>query len=279
MKDIVPTEKISFVRPPEFPGCEIIRFDHTSQLIRCYHQNYMINMNFTGGDTPRWGKGSYRGKATTVTDDDMVIAEPGELQVTTFLSGPVCFRTLFINLETFKKAAGDMGITGSIPHFKIHVTSAPRLYTAFKNLHQSLESTSTTLELQSRWTHGLRIFFETASEKAPPPYEKGSERKAIRRAIELMREKSTQDLTLNNLSEAARLSPFHFLREFTREVGLPPHTYQIQLRLEKARQLLLAGLPAVETALHAGFYDQSHMIRHFKKNYGFTPAQYADQNR
>jgi AraC-like DNA-binding protein len=82
-------------------------------------------------------------------------------------------------------------------------------------------------------------------------------------------------VTLGELATLAGLSPFHFLRSFRRATGLPPHAYLIQVRVRKARSLLLRGSSAGEAALTAGFADQSHLNRHFKRFTGVTPCVYA----
>ena len=69
--------------------------------------------------------------------------------------------------------------------------------------------------------------------------------------------------------------PAHLVRAFTREYGLPPHRYLTGRRLDAARAHLLAGHPVAEAATRAGFYDQSHLARHFTRFLGVTPATHA----
>ena len=74
----------------------------------------------------------------------------------------------------------------------------------------------------------------------------------------------------------ARLSPYHFARQFKTATGLPPHRYVIMRRVERARQLLQAAtdLSLAEVALRAGFSDQSVFCLHFKRLVGVTPRQF-----
>ena len=61
---------------------------------------------------------------------------------------------------------------------------------------------------------------------------------------------------------------------FREATGLSPHHYLIQVRVERARQLLAEGAIPSMTALMTGFADQSHLTYHFKKHLGITPANY-----
>lgn len=76
---------------------------------------------------------------------------------------------------------------------------------------------------------------------------------------------------------AARLgtSPTHLVRSFSRAYGIAPHRYLTGRRLDRARRLLLAGVPAAEVATLVGFHDQSHLTRHFRRLLGTTPGAYA----
>lgn len=83
------------------------------------------------------------------------------------------------------------------------------------------------------------------------------------------------EISLENLSNLAGLSPFHLLRQFQKQFGLAPHAYQIQSRLRLAKTLIRQGMALKDVAADCGFHDQSHLHRHFKKNMGITPGQYA----
>ncbi len=56
---------------------------------------------------------------------------------------------------------------------------------------------------------------------------------------------------------------------------MPPHTYQLQLRMARARRLLQRGMEPGDVAAQLGFTDQSHLTRHFKRLFRLTPGQYA----
>ena len=81
---------------------------------------------------------------------------------------------------------------------------------------------------------------------------------------------------LRQLAAVARLSPYHFARQFKRATGLAPHQYVILRRVEQAKHLLQVGtdLSLAEVALRAGFSDQSVFCLHFKRLVGVTPRQF-----
>jgi AraC-like DNA-binding protein len=81
-------------------------------------------------------------------------------------------------------------------------------------------------------------------------------------------------LTADDLAAAAGCSRYAASRAFTAVYGLAPSDYQRQLRLRTARALLTRGASAAEAAATAGFADQAHLTRWFRRYYGVTPGVY-----
>jgi AraC family transcriptional regulator len=98
----------------------------------------------------------------------------------------------------------------------------------------------------------------------------------LRAVVEYVEEHLDAGLTLEQMAAMARLSPYHFARQFKAATGLPPHQYVILRRVERARQLLQAetDLSLAEVAACAGFSDQSQFCHHFKRLVGVTPGQF-----
>ena len=80
--------------------------------------------------------------------------------------------------------------------------------------------------------------------------------------------------SLESLAAEAEVTPFHLVRAFTRTVGMSPHQYVVQLRIDRARRLLAAGTPPLLAAAMTAFADQSHLTAQFKRHVGITPAHY-----
>ena len=102
----------------------------------------------------------------------------------------------------------------------------------------------------------------------------GLPRHVLRRIIERMRCFSC-DLSLQALANESGFSRVHFVRMFRAATGFSPHNYLLNLRLERARELLNnPSLSLIDIALDCGFSSHSHMSRLFHKSVGVTPSAY-----
>jgi AraC-like DNA-binding protein len=84
-----------------------------------------------------------------------------------------------------------------------------------------------------------------------------------------------EGMTLRDASDLLHAHPAHLVRAFGREFGISPHQYLTSRRVDLARRLLLGGMSPSLAAAEAGFYDQSHLTRHFKHVLGTSPGRYA----
>jgi AraC-like DNA-binding protein len=96
---------------------------------------------------------------------------------------------------------------------------------------------------------------------------------------ELIAERFRSGLTLGEAAAALHAHPAHLVRTFSREYGMSPHQYLTSLRVDHSRRLLLSGWTAAAAASASGFYDQSHLNRHFGRILGTSPARYARSGR
>lgn len=81
------------------------------------------------------------------------------------------------------------------------------------------------------------------------------------------------DISVTDLAREARLSPHHFSRAFKATVGVSPHQFVLQRRMEAAVKLVtLSSLPMSDIALSLGFSSQSHFTQAFRRYAGTTPA-------
>jgi AraC family transcriptional regulator len=84
-----------------------------------------------------------------------------------------------------------------------------------------------------------------------------------------------QELKLTEIAAIAQISQYHFLRLFKQRMGITPHQYILQRRVERARYLLQhSELSIADIAIEVGFCDRSHLTRSFKQIVGVTPKQF-----
>ncbi|HEY0924497.1 AraC family transcriptional regulator [Rheinheimera pacifica] len=96
-----------------------------------------------------------------------------------------------------------------------------------------------------------------------------------RRCQELMRERLSEDISLDELAAEAQLSPFHFARMFKQSVGVSPRVYLTQLRMQRACELLeQTDLSIIEIAFEVGYSSNQVLARVFSKHQHMSPTDY-----
>ncbi|SAK90433.1 AraC family transcriptional regulator [Caballeronia calidae] len=86
-------------------------------------------------------------------------------------------------------------------------------------------------------------------------------------------------VSLAQLADLSALSVSRFATVFREQFGLSPYKYLCELRVRRAQTLLLAGVPGSVVATEVGFFDQSHLARHFKRLCGMTPSAFVERTR
>ncbi|WP_374625701.1 helix-turn-helix transcriptional regulator [Pandoraea sp.] len=86
-------------------------------------------------------------------------------------------------------------------------------------------------------------------------------------------------LSVPQLAQMCALSVSRFATAFRQRFGEAPHRYLCGVRVAAAQRLLLAGVPGSHVATDVGFFDQSHLARHFKRICGETPSEFVDRHR
>jgi AraC family transcriptional regulator len=97
----------------------------------------------------------------------------------------------------------------------------------------------------------------------------------LRRCIEHIHANIDQPLPLDHLAMLAGMSKFHFAKSFRQAMGIPPHQYLVQARMEKARGLLGDEMMSLaQIASRVGYSDAGQFASQFRKRIGLSPAQY-----
>lgn len=103
----------------------------------------------------------------------------------------------------------------------------------------------------------------------------GLSNKLLQQVIEYINANLDQKLRVADLAEVVSMSQYYFSHLFKQSMGIAPHQYLIQQRVEQAKQLLKqSNLSIAEIAVIYGFVHQSHFAHHFKRVTGITPAAF-----
>lgn len=98
---------------------------------------------------------------------------------------------------------------------------------------------------------------------------------SITAAIRYMEDHVTQNISLDKLADIANLNKFYFARCFKNNVGMTPHQYFLNMKIQYAKRLLITTAASVEEiAEQCGFDNTSNFIRLFKQRAGMTPTAF-----
>ncbi|WP_018528233.1 MULTISPECIES: AraC family transcriptional regulator [unclassified Streptomyces] len=115
-----------------------------------------------------------------------------------------------------------------------------------------------------------RLRAQGAGPRPPAP-----DRRVADRLRQLLDARVVDGIDLEEAAALVHAHPAHLVRSFSAAYGIAPHQYLMSRRVDRARRLLLAGRAVGDVATDVGFYDQSHLTRHFKRVVGAPPGRYA----
>lgn len=204
----------------------------------------------------------------------LMIVPPGEIHAN--YKEDCAFRCVFVPIELVQTIVEHF-TEQELPSitFRGGLIEDPQTFAKLVEVHRVLDSANATPASDSAVAHFLtRLVMRHSATGVPSSPSNTQERAAVLRAQKYLEEHFADRVTLQDLARLTRLSPFHLNRLFCKQIGMPPHAYQIQVRISRAKSLLRSGRRISETASTTGFVDQSHFSRQFKKFVGVTPGQF-----
>jgi AraC-like DNA-binding protein len=156
--------------------------------------------------------------------------------------------------------------------FSTTLTTQVGLYDGLNRLHAALiDEHSDVLQKHSA---AIEFFSDVCRTLSPAPISTGGDNLKLARAAQYIREHCVQALRLEEICAAADLSGSYLIRAFKDRYGMTPHAYLVNCRIEYSRSQLKRGRAIAEVAAEAGFADQAHLQRAFRKFVAATPGQY-----
>jgi AraC-like DNA-binding protein len=153
------------------------------------------------------------------------------------------------------------------------VISDAAIVEQFLHMHTTLAEKSSQLECETL-IFGFLIQLILQCAENSPNLQESQEPTIVKQVRDYLQDNYAENVSLNQLSKIVDRTPAYLVRVFSAEVGLPPHVYQTQVRIARAKTLLMQGYGIADVAQATGFADHAHFSRQFKRLNGITPKIY-----
>ena len=265
-------ESVGFRRRKEVPGVEIRDVENSGRQWRCMSTGYEFM-------TPRTWRGEvlHRRTQQVVVPGTMFCALPGDVFTTPRIYSAGGGSAISIDPEVFADYLADHGLRPDQIDVRRFVRMSNRLSQRLHAVFELMRPTTPALELQSGVAELIGVLASEVFVNSPRPANTNAipDDVGADRVRECLRYDARALMDLERLADQTRMNRFQVLRVFKRRYGLPPHAYQLRVRIGLAQHALRRGLAPADVAVAQGFVDQSHFSKHFKQLVGVTPIQYA----
>jgi AraC-like DNA-binding protein len=247
------------------PGLEAMSLVTEQRFSRHSHDQFGIGI-FTQGAQRSW---SHLGKIEAIAGN-IIMVNPGEMHDGIPLDGHRSWQMVYLDPEL---VAGEF--QGQIKAEDIllrPVVDDPHLREIMQQLFREITASAAddTAVEEALLLSLMQITRFHLCARLPGK----SDSPAIALARQYIDDAPEEKISLDVLAALSGISRFQLIRGFARATGITPHAYLIQSRVRLARRLLAAGHSPADTALMAGFADQSHLTRAFQKQFAMTPGRY-----
>ncbi|PPC78001.1 AraC family transcriptional regulator [Pokkaliibacter plantistimulans] len=266
-------EQARFIHAVDVGGLELLQATYERQRFsRHSHEGYTIGVIECGAQ--RFFR---NGSNHVASQDCLIIVNADEVHDGHAASeGGWSYQAIYPLPAVFAELSDELQL-GGLPYFRDSVIHDPLLARQLRQLFRLLAAGQGGNSLQRQalmmdamaqlmLRHGGQRRSVAMLQEAPL---------AVQRVRDYIDAHCQDNLGIETLAAIAGLNPFYLTRLFQRTVGLPPHTYQLQQRIALARRLILQGMALRDVAQQAGFVDQSHLNRCFKRIMGVTPGRYG----
>jgi len=264
-------EIVTFHRRNELAGVEIRSLKNSA---RAFH-GYSTDFEFFAPST--WhGEIWHRRKQAVMEPGAVLAAHPGEVFLARRVIRPGSGNFLTIDAQVFHGYLSEHARPTNKLQLRAFTQASKLLTQKLLEVFQVVRPGPSALEVQSAMVEFVAVMVAELLEESPGGASSiDAGLRAAARVRECLHYDTSATVDLSTLAKQAGVSRYQALRMFKRRYGLPPHSYQLSVRLALAQKALREGHQPVHVAAQYGFVDQSHFTRHFKRLLGVTPAQYA----
>jgi AraC-like DNA-binding protein len=245
--------------PVSVPGLHAIR-GMTASRHTGIKEHYGVG-RIEDGDTEWWG----RGRVWRSVAGSVLLKQPGDVVRHLAHRGVTTYVAVTLPAAEVVAVLGEGQGVAIAQLEPTDPRSAP-----FHRLLNAVNARANRLALEVAVAEAISALANVAGPRS------GSEcSRPVGRALEYLRARLDDPITLADLAKHAELDKFRLCRAFRAQIGMPPHRYLTHLRIARAKELLRDGVRASDLAPLVGIYDQAQLTRHFRRLVGTTPAQYA----
>ncbi|HDZ45581.1 hypothetical protein LCGC14_0096920 [marine sediment metagenome] len=262
-----------FWRDSRMPYVELRKISDARQVCYALHSHAHWSL---GAVTAGKSTFSYRDATYQISAGDLVMMNPHWVHACNPIENqPWAYVMLYVDAEWLSQLRYQMGLLDA-PHWQDIATAVitqPELFAGYGDMaaclldeHQAIEGKQVVL------TDYLVRVMQMLAQESPAVLPQASS--TLDQVAVYLRTNCSADVSLEGLCQQFGYSEGHLIRAFKQRFGLTPHAYLINQRIQLGQKALKRGLPIVEAALNAGFNDQPHFQRTFKRLVAATPNQY-----
>lgn len=184
------------------------------------------------------------------------------------------YRMLHVDAAWLTRLQHELGFSENhaFRAFSQTMTTAPALYDGLNGLYAVLIDEHA--DVMRKESAAVTFFSAVQQSLNPAPTSDDDVSRPLTLAAEFIADNCTRPLRLDDICKAAGLSASHLIRAFKQRYGMTPHAYLVNRRVQYSRAQLRRGRQIADVALDAGFADQAHLQRTFKRLVAATPGQY-----
>ncbi|CAM2141294.1 AraC family transcriptional regulator [Pararobbsia alpina] len=265
--------RAKFWREPAFAGIEMLQATYRTHRFPPHaHDEFAVGVIERGAQAFLDG----RGHRLVMPERTICVINPGSVhEGRPALEGGWDYRMMYIPMRDLIDALKQDGepFAGSV-YFPETVIDDPQTMKLLYEAHRCSESPDVhPLEKASRLTAALFQLVHRHALTARGIDCKWLMPGAVKRARDYIDAHFVESPALDAIAEVAGMSPYHLIRAFKSTVGVAPHAYLIQRRVEMAKHLLLKGQTLRHVAIEVGYCDQGHLSREFKRFFGVPPSR------
>lgn len=262
-----------FWRDARMPYVELRKISDARQV--CYaphsHTHWSLGAITAGKSTF-----CYRDATHQISAGDIVMMNPYWVHACNPIENqPWAYMMLYVDTEWLSELRYQLGLLNT-PYWQDIATAVitqPALYAGYCDMAACLLDEHRDIgDKQTVLVEYLSTMMQVLAQKSPAALPQAPS--ALEDIAAYLRANCSADISLERLCEQSGYSAGHLIRAFKQHFGLTPHAYLINQRIQLGQQALKQGQPIVEAALNAGFNDQPHFQRTFKRLVAATPNQY-----